>query len=170
MLHALYGGLGAQVVAGCCSNREMGSILHHVPAGERIMLLGHGSANGLFYRKDDTGSEFDKILVGHPQAHMLRRHGGNLIGIWCHADLFAGAEGLHGLFSGMIISDMCEAEACGVTTDRESMDNTNRVMFAQLRTLLDGGTMLHEVPERMKALDTIKSDLSRFNYGHFHYM
>lgn len=170
VLQILHEGLGARVVAGDCSNREMGHLLHHAHMGERIMLLGHGSDKGLFYRKDDTQNVFDKILVGHPQAYMLRRHRGSVIGIWCHADEFAKAEGLHGLFSGMIVSEMSEAEEYGVATDKESMDNTNRIMFSQLRSLLDEGIPLHEIPERLKALDTIQSELSRFNYERFYYL
>lgn len=170
VLQVLYEGLEAQVVAGDCSNREMGHLLHHANAHGRIMLLGHGSVKGLFYRKDDTKSGFDKIIVGHPQAYMLRRHHGSMIGIWCHANLFAQAEGLHGLFSGMIVSEMSEAEEHGVTTDKERMDHANRIMFSQLRKLLDEGTPLHEIPERLKALDHIQSELSRFNYGNFYYL
>lgn len=62
----------------------MEHLLHNVSTQERIMLLGHGSDKGLFYREDDTKDEFDKIIVGHPHAFHLRKHGGNLIGIWCH--------------------------------------------------------------------------------------
>ena len=79
-------------------------------------------------------------------------------------------EGLHGLFSGMIISEMGEAEADGVETDEESMDWTNRIMFTQLRKLLDDGIPLHEIPKRLKTFNTIQSDLSRFNYERFYYM
>lgn len=170
VLQVLYDGLGAQVVTTDCSNRLMGHLLHEASVRERIMLLGHGSDKGLFYRKDDTLSRFDKIIVGHPQAYLLRKHACRIVGIWCHADMFARAEGLHGLFSGMIISEMSEAEEHGVTTDKASMDNTNRIMFAQLRALLDEGTPLHEIPERLRALDHIQSELSRFNYARFYYL
>lgn len=101
---------------------------------------------------------------------MLRRHHGSVIGIWCHADMFARSEGIHGLFSGMVISETSEAEENGVATDKESMDNTNRIMFSQLRMLLDEGTHLHEIPKRLKALDHILSELSRFNYERFYYL
>lgn len=63
MLSALYGGLEAQVVADNLSTKEMGHLLHHVSTHERIMLLGHGSDKGLFFRKDDSKDEFDKIIV-----------------------------------------------------------------------------------------------------------
>ena len=170
MLSILYEGLEAKLIESDCSNKEMGHLLRHTSPSERIMLLGHGSDKGLFYRDDDTKDEFDKIIVGHPHAFHLRNHGSNIIGIWCHAVKFAKKEGLHGLFSGMIISEMSEAKEHGVTTDRESMDRTNRIMFTQLRRLLDEGTPLHEIPERLKALDTTQSDLSRFNYDRFYYV
>ena len=147
MLSILYEGLEAKLIESDCSNKEMGHLLRHTSPSKRIMLLGHGSDKGLFYRDDDTKDEFDKIIVGHPHAFHLRNHGSNIIGIWCHAVEFAKKEGLHGLFSGMIISEMSEAEKYGVTTDKESMDRTNRIMFTQLRRLLDNGTPLHEIPE-----------------------
>jgi hypothetical protein len=100
----------------------------------------------------------------------LRKHCGGIIGIWCHAVEFAKKEGLHGLFSGMIISEMSEAEEYDVVTDKESMDKTNRIMFTQFRRLMDNGTPLHEIPERLKALNTTQSDLSRFNYESFYYV
>ena len=61
MLSALYDGLEAQVVADCCSTKEMGRLLYHVSTQEHIMLLGHGSDKGLFFRKDDSKDKFDKV-------------------------------------------------------------------------------------------------------------
>ena len=84
VLSALYDGKDANVISSNCSNKEIEHLLHHVSTQERIMLLGHGSDKGLFYREDDTKDEFGKIIVGHPHSFHLRKHGGNLIGIWCH--------------------------------------------------------------------------------------
>lgn len=170
MLSILYEGLGTRVIESYSSNKEMGHLLHHTSQSERIMLLGHGSNKGLYFRMNDEEEDFYGIIVGHPQAYYLRKHCGGIIGIWCHAMDFAKKEGLHGLFSGMIISEMSEAEEYGVVTDKDSMDKTNRLMFTQLRRLLDNGTPLHEIPERLKALDTTQSDLSRFNYEKFYYV
>ena len=102
MLSALYDGLEAQVVDNYRSTKEMGHLLHHVSTQERIMLLGHGSDKGLFFRADDSKDEYDKVIVSHAHAYHLRKHGENIVAIWCNADQFALAEGLHGLFTGMI--------------------------------------------------------------------
>ena len=169
-LSALYKGTAVKVVDQSVSKREIEHLLHHSPRHERIMLLGHGSDNGLFSRTDDTIPEFDRIIVGHPHAYHLRKHDSNLIGIWCHADKFARKEGLHGLFSGMIISDKYEAEEYGIITLQHHIEEANEVMFARLRKLLDDGVPLHEIPERMKAVNDKPSWLTNFNYENFYYL
>ena len=148
----------------------MEHLLHHVSTQERIMLLGHGSDKGLFYRGDDTKDEFDKIIVGHPHAFNLRKHGSNIIGIWCYADKFARAEGLHGLFSGMIISEQSEAEEYGIMATQQEILKSNTIMFRHLRWLLDEVIPLCEIPQRIKNMDAERTSLSVFNYNNFHYI
>ena len=170
VLSTLYEGMDANVVSGNCSNKEMGHLLHHVSSEERIMLLGHGSDKGLFYREDDTKDEFDKIIVGHPHAFHLRKHVSNIIGIWCHADEFARVEGLHGLFSGMIISEEQEAVEYGVMATQQEILKSNTIMFGHLRWLLDEDIPLCEIPQRIKNMDAERTSLSVFNYNNFHYI
>lgn len=170
VLSTLYEGMDANMVSSNCSNKKMEHLLHHVSTQERIMLLGHGSDKGLFYREDDTKDEFDKIIVGHPHAFHLRKHGGNMVGIWCHADKFARTEGLHGFFSGMIISEVKEAEEYGIIASRQEILQSNIIMFEYLRKLLDKDIPLHEIPQRIKNMDNEKTPLSVFNYHNFHYI
>lgn len=170
VLTSLYKGTDSKVVDQTASKREIEHLLHHCPPRERIMLLGHGSDNGLFSRTDENLPEFDRIIVGHSHAYYLRHHGANMIGIWCHADKFARKEGLHGLFSGMIISDKKEAEEYGIITLQHHIEEANEIMFAKLRKLLDDGVPLHQIPERMKALNDKPSWLTNFNYENFYYL
>lgn len=168
VLKLLYEGLEAKVITKECSNRMMGQFLHSTSIRDRIMLLGNGSERGLYYRKNDEEEGFDGIIVGHPQAYQLRRHGSNMIGIWCHAVEFAKAEGLHGLFSGMIISEMSEAEEYGIATTLDEIRSSNRTMFCHLRKLIDEETPWHEIPARMKEMDNEHTPLSEFNYNNFY--
>ena len=170
MLSALYDGLEAQVVTNCRSTKEIGHLLHHVSTQERIMLLGHGSDKGLFFREDDSKNEFDKIIVGHPHAYHLRKHGGNIVAVWCNADQFARAEGLHGLFTGMIVSELNEALLYQVETTQEELDRENVKLARRLRTLLNEGIPLSEIPKRMSAMDDVHSPLTTFNYKNFYYL
>lgn len=170
MLSALYDGLEEQVVADCRSTKEMGHLLHHVSTQERIMLLGHGSGKGLFYRADDSKEGFDKIIVGHPHAYHLRKHGGNIVAVWCNADQFARAEGLHGLFTGMIVSELSEALLYQVETTQEELDRENVKLARRLRALLDARIPLSEIPKRIMAMDDVHSPLTTFNYKNFYYI
>lgn len=171
VLTCLYKGTDSKIVDHTASKHEIEYMLHHCPSHERIMLLGHGSKNGLFSHTDYNVPELDRIIVGHPHVNHLRHHGENIIGIWCHADKFARKEGLHGLFSGMIILDKWEAEEYGIITLQHHIEEANEVMFTQLRGFLDEGVPLHEIPKRMKALnDNPSSWLTRFNYDNFYYL
>ena len=170
MLSALYDGLEAQVVIDCRSTKEMGHLLRHVSTQERIMLLGHGSDRGLFFRADDSKDEFDKIIVGHPHAFHLRNHGGNIVAVWCNADQFARAEGLKGLFTGMIITELSEALLYHVETTQVELDCENVKLARRLRTLLDERVPMNEIPKRMLAMDDVHSPLTTFNYNNFYYL
>lgn len=57
MLSILYKGLEAKLIESDFSNKEMGHLLHHTSPSERIMLLGHGSDKGLYFRKNDEEEE-----------------------------------------------------------------------------------------------------------------
>ena len=169
VLKILYEGLDAQVIVDDCSRPVIDHLLKHASTRERVMLLGHGSDKGLYFREDGE-EKFKKVIVGHRNNFMLRRHDGNIIGIWCHANLFAQAEGLHGLFSGMMISEVSEAEEYGIAATHEEILASNKVMFGKLRRLLDEKVLLHKIPEMMKAWEEEHTPLSEFNYGNFHYM
>ena len=170
MLSALYDGLEAQVVTDYRTTKEMGHLLHHVSTQERIMLLGHGSDKGLFFRADDSKDEFDKVIVSHSHAYHLRKHGGNIVAVWCNADQFARAEGLHGLFTGMIVSELSEAQLYQVETTQEELDRENVKLARRLRALLDERIPLNEIPKRMLAMDDVHSPLTSFNYKNFYYL
>ena len=170
MLSALYDGLEAQVVTDYRTTKEMGRLVHHVSTQDRIMLLGHGSDKGLFYRADDSKEGFDKVIVWHPHSYHLRTHGGNLVAVWCNADQFARAEGLHGLFTGTIVSELNEALLYQVETTQEELDRENVKLAMRLRSLLDERIPLSEIPKRMLAMDDVDSPLTTFNYNNFYYL
>ena len=162
MLSALYDGLEAQVVADYRTTKEMGRLLHHVSTQERI--------KGLFFRADDSKDEFDKIIVSHSHAYHLRKHGGNIVAVWCNADQFARAEGLHGLFTGMIVSELNEALLYQVKTTQEELNRENVKLARRLRALIDERIPLSEIPKRMLAMDDVHSPLTTFNYKNFYYL
>ena len=99
-------------------------------------------------------------------AYALRKH--PVIGIWCHADLFARKEHLHGLFSGMIVSEMKEAQEYGISCSQEDLDRENANLAERLRVLFDHDVPFQEIPSRLAEMDTARTQLTRFNYNNFY--
>ena len=129
------------------------------------VYVGEGSERYLCFDSED---EFDKVIVGHAHAYHLRKHGGNIVAVWCNAYLFARAEGLHGLFTGMIVSEINEALLYQVETTQEELDRENVKLARRLRALLDEGIPLSGIPKRMLAMDDVRSPLTTFNYRKFY--
>lgn len=168
-LSAIYDGLDCKVIDCNDSKKNIRSIIYNAPKGERVLLLGHGSSDGLFMRDDDTKDEFS-LLIDRSFRYVLNKHNGNIIGIWCHADEFAEREGLHGLFTGMIVSEMKEAALYGIETTQEELDDENMKLALRLRRLFNDGIPLIGIPDRIKLLDDVHSNLTKFNYNNINYV
>ena len=90
------------------------------------------------------------------------------IGIWCYANLFAEQYNLHGLFLGMIISELQEAIDNGITTSKEKIDVEMVKFIQRLRDCIDQYRP-KDTPMRMKDLDDVQSELTTFNYSNLYY-
>ena len=130
-----------------------------------IMMLGHGNEYGLFSKPNRKGI-YDRFLVEGGHVQFLR--GKTCIGIWCHADQFAREYGLHGLFSGMIISEMQEALDWNVKTTQEEIDIEMEKFASRLRECM-AKYELQDIPLKMKEMDDVKSELTTFNYSRLFY-
>ena len=169
VLKGLYEGMDYCLVDQSMTNQEVRHVLNHANAFELMMLLGHGSDRGLYSRTDDNQEEFDRILVGkHHRYYLTKQH--RLIGIWCHANLFAEEHHLSGLFTGMFISEMSEAYEYGVATSQEELDIELPKFVHRLRSLIDEDVPFSEMPERLKAMDDVHSSLTNFNYHSVYYL
>lgn len=164
-LRTLYEGMeGVELHTGEESRNRLASRLYHLPAGEPVMLLGHGNPDGLYRRE---GDEY-RCYVGQSMGHFLRRH--PVIGIWCHSLLFARKNGLHGLFSGMIISEMDEAREYQLLTTAEEIEAENERFASTLRLLLETGIRMELIPLFMEDAAGGGSDLREFNYKSLFYL
>ena len=133
---------------------------------DTIMMLGHGNEHGLFSVPESRNGRYERMLVDGSHVQFLR--GKTCIGIWCYANMFAQKHGLHGLFSGMIISELQEAIDCGITATKEEIDEEMVKFTQRLKDCLDQYG-LEEIPWRMKALDNVHSPLTTFNYNNLYY-
>ena len=132
----------------------------------RIMMLGHGNKYGLFSIPDKKGI-YRRLIVNSDYAQFLRDK--ECIGIWCFANEFAMHYGLHGLFSGMIISELHEAVENNIPATKEEIDYEMEKFVNRLRDCIEKYG-LKDTPDRMKELDNTKSDLTKFNYSRLYYL
>lgn len=142
-----------------------GAVRRALKADDVIMMLGHGNRYGLFSTPNQKGV-FLRLLIDDSHTQFLR--GKTCIGIWCHADEFAYKYKLHGLFSGMIISELQEAIEYNITATKEEIDAEMEKFAFRLKYCIENFA-LEEVPQRMLEMDDVKSELTRFNYRNLFY-
>ena len=130
-----------------------------------IMMLGHGNEYGLFSKPDRNG-DYRRFLITDRHVQFLRDK--TCIGIWCYANKFAEKYKLHGLFSGMIISELQEAIDLGVPATKDEIDKEMEKFTIRLKDCIDTYG-LEQTPLRMKELDDVQSELTKFNYGNLYY-
>ena len=142
-----------------------GAVRHALKADDTIMMLGHGNEYGLFSKPNRRGV-IERRMVDHRHVMFLR--GKTCIGIWCFANKFANKYKLHGLFSGMIISELQEAIENKIPATKEEIDAEMEKFTLRLKYCIEN-YRLDEVPQRMLEMDDTKSELTRFNYGNLVY-
>ena len=105
-----------------------------IRADDVIMMLGHGNEYGLFSKPDRKG-DYRRFLITDRHVQFLRDK--TCIGIWCYANKFAEKYKLHGLFSGMIISELQEAIDMGVPATKDEIDREMEKFTIRLRDCMD---------------------------------
>jgi hypothetical protein len=96
---------------------------------DRIMMMGHGSSNGLFA----VGDWPDKhsYIIDESIVNILSKKD-NSVFIWCNADGFVNKFKLKGFFSGMFISEVSEANYCGVLNTTQDVINESNYGFVNI--------------------------------------
>jgi hypothetical protein len=91
---------------------------------DRVIMMGHGSPNGLFsvgqFEQCDNGYIIDRTML----KELYKKD--NNVYIWCNADIFVNYYLLEGYYTGMFISEVGEANYCGLPgMSQEIVDESN---------------------------------------------
>lgn len=111
------------------------TIISLIDSHDRVIMLGHGSTQGLFGINFDTDYIINRF---HVEALSKKAHN---IYIWCHADKFVTDYRLKGLHSGMFISEVSEALFYGFKQPTLNEVNTSNSRFASIL-----GDYINDVP------------------------
>ena len=131
-----------------------------------VMMLGHGNPYGLFSTPNKKGL-YVRHLINSNHVQFLRDK--KCIGIWCYANKFAEQYRLHGLFSGMIISELQEAVNNHIVATKEEIDSEMEIFVMRLKFCIETEELC-DVPAKMLELDNTHSPLTEFNYKNLYYL
>ena len=146
------------------TNRRIREAIGTANQKELVVMLGHGSSNGLFA---PFGIEqFGRLIVDSRLVYLLREH--PCVGIWCNANQFAEKYGLKGVFTGMIISEPEEAYDFGVDIEGDDLPRNNEELANDLEYCLRKYS-LNLIPQKMLDIQDYHSPLKDFNYNNIFY-
>jgi len=91
--------------------------------------MGHGSPNGLFSVGNFTTKS--PYIIGSHCVELLQQNDSNVY-IWCNADKFVQKYLLKGFYTGMFISEVAEANYCGVYDTTQDMVDESNDLFAEV--------------------------------------
>ena len=116
-LKPTYSDLNATVLT---QSNEFFNLAETMKRHNRIIMMGHGSPSGLFMPKvegveeDENGElfEYTDYTINGSYSSILREK--RTVCVWCNADRYVIPNDLHGFYTGMAISELCEADYCDV--------------------------------------------------------
>ena len=110
---------------------------------DRIIMMGHGSPNGLF------GINFNRsYIIDRDTVDLLKNK--ECIFIWCHADLFVKEHNLKGFHSGMFVSEVGEALIYKLKGDKKLVNESNNTFAFMLGSIISINKSLPEIYEQIK--------------------
>jgi hypothetical protein len=113
------------VITGGISKDDVNQLIRE---HDRVMMMGHGSPSGLFSvgQFSNIGGGFGGGYIIDQFTVPLLKEKDNSVFIWCNADRFVEPFGLKGFYSGMFISEVGEANYCGLPgTKQDVVDESN---------------------------------------------
>jgi len=98
-------------------------VAEQIKLHDRIIMLGHGSPDGLFaVGQFETDNSF---IIDSTFTDILAEKDENIY-IWCHANQFVEKHNLKGFYTGMFVSEILEALYCQLPlVEHEVVDESN---------------------------------------------
>ena len=184
---AIYANMDVRVVDAAWYERGIGQLLWQTPKEEPILMIGYGDCHGLYAHRYSEVLQISPSMLDDPKwikrleacmdkphyvlrklhAYNLRKHNGNLIGIWPGAVEFARRNKLHGLFTDKFIFNSKDAEHyCWMTLDMY-IDESNYSLYRTLGKMLSGHIPFYKIPKILEERATNKTSIFHGNFDSF---
>lgn len=168
-----YANISATVLT---SKKDMFNLRENMRQHDRIIMMGHGSPGGLMmpvgtiYGVDDVDGElktYSTHNIGSSFVDILKTK--PIVAVWCNADKFVVPHDLHGFYTGMVISEMCEANYCNVhKCNTKDLEESNTLFTKALAAAID-----IQSPESVNVFKEIynnpKNEIMNYNRQRIYY-
>jgi hypothetical protein len=140
-----------------------------IKSHDRVMMMGHGSPHGLF----SIGQFYNTFgfIVDKEMASLLDEKTNNVF-IWCYASQFLQTTQLRGFATGMFISEVSEANYCGVKLGHSKMVDESNASFVKVISAcihLDSSAVYSHLLVSEYALLAQKNPVAKYNYDRLYY-
>lgn len=109
-----------------------------IKAHDRIIMLGHGTEDGLI--RVSTDGSYNGFVIDSKLVYLLRDK--HCVCIWCNADQFVTKYGLTGFYTGMIVSDVEESYCFSVPSSYDDIEKSNILFATAIKEAIDRDDML----------------------------
>lgn len=137
------------------TNTSKKILKEQIKTHDRIVMLGHGTENGLI--------GYDKLVIDSTWVYLLREK--ICVCVWCNADVFVKKYALKGFYTGMIISEYEEAIMYNVSTNSFWINESNADFALAIKNSIDDENML----EKAKLLYDGNTSVVEFNRNNLYY-
>jgi hypothetical protein len=129
---------------------------------DRVMMMGHGSPAGLFSVgkfKNCGAYIIDQTMVPYLRDKL------DSVYIWCNADKFVDVFGLKGFYSGMFISEVGEANYCGLPGMSQEIVDESNYGFVNIiaKYINENKELIHENVKREYGLIANSNPVALYN-------
>lgn len=158
------------------TQRDMFNLRANMRSHDRIIMMGHGSPGGLMMPigtihgvdvVDGELKKYSQYSLGSSFVDILKTK--SIVAVWCNADKFVVPHDLHGFYTGMVISELSEANFCGVHgCNQEQLDESDTLFSIALNAAIKV-----QSPESVKIFKEIynnpKNPIMAYNFQRIYY-
>jgi hypothetical protein len=137
---------------------------------DQVMMMGHGSPYGLFSMGKFPNS--GGLIIDSMMIDVLSEKNNNVY-IWCNANAFVDKYKLNGIYSGMFISEVTEAEYCGLPNTEQTVIDESNNTFAEIlgKQLLTEASLEQVYDNTNQAYRKLAqtNKIAKYNQNRFYY-
>ncbi len=160
-LKGVYEGIPTKTVITGGVNEE--ELVQLIKEHDRVMMMGHGSPNGLF--KASSFPEVEETFVINKSHVPLLNEKEENVFIWCNADMFVNSYGLKGFYTGMFISEVNEAYYCGLPLITQDIVDESNYGFTNIinRHITENRNVIHKKVKNEYGVLSKKNPIASYN-------